>query len=50
VQFTGKIIYISPLVQAGGEYRVWAEVSNRQENGQWLLRPGLNAEMTIQLH
>ena len=49
VQFTGQITYVSPLVQAGGEYRVWAEVSNRQENGQWLLRPGLNAEMTIQL-
>lgn len=49
VQFTGKITYISPLVQAGGEYRVWAEVANRQENGQWLLRPGLNAEMTVQL-
>ena len=49
VQFSGQITYVSPLVQAGGEYRVWAEVSNRQENDQWLLRPGLNAEMTIQL-
>jgi multidrug efflux pump subunit AcrA (membrane-fusion protein) len=49
VQFTGNITYVSPLVQAGGEYRVWAEVANRQENGQWLLRPGLNAEMTVML-
>lgn len=43
----GTIVYCSPLVQAGGEYRVWAEVTNRMENGFWLLRPGMIAEMTI---
>ncbi len=47
-QFTGKIVFVSPLVQAGGEYQIWAEVENRQRNGQWVLRPGLSAEMTIQ--
>jgi multidrug resistance efflux pump len=47
--FVGKIIFVDPLVQAGGEYLVRAEVQNRQENGQWLLRAGTNAEMTIQL-
>ena len=46
-QFDGVITFVNPLVQAGGEYRVWAEVVNRQENGEWLLRPGLEAEMTI---
>ncbi len=46
-QFTGKIVFVSPLVQAGGEYQIWAEVENRQHNGQWVLRPGLSAEMTI---
>jgi multidrug efflux pump subunit AcrA (membrane-fusion protein) len=45
--FDGTITFVNPLVQAGGEYRVWAEVVNRQENGEWLLRPGLEAEMTI---
>jgi hypothetical protein len=49
VKFPGKIVYVSPLVQAGGDYRVWAEVSNQQESGQWLLRPGLNATMVIKL-
>ena len=47
VKLTGKIVYVSSLVQAGGEYRVWAEVTNRREEGQWLLRPGLKASMTI---
>jgi multidrug efflux pump subunit AcrA (membrane-fusion protein) len=47
VQFTGQISYIDPRVQAGGEYRVWAEVANRREGDQWLLRPGLSAVMTV---
>jgi multidrug resistance efflux pump len=48
-RFTGKIVFVSPLVQAGGEYRLWAEVLNRQEDQHWLLRPGQLAEMTVQL-
>jgi len=47
--FDGRVVFVSPLVQAGGDFQVWAEVSNRQENGQWLLRPGLPAKMTIRL-
>lgn len=46
-RFQGKVVFVKPLVEAGGEYRVWAEVNNRQENGEWLLRPGLQADMTI---
>ncbi len=49
VTFEGKIVFVSPLVEVGGDYSVWAEVTNRQENGQWLLRPGLNAEMAIEM-
>jgi macrolide-specific efflux system membrane fusion protein len=45
--FTGEITFVSPLVHAGGEYRVWAEVANRRERGHWLLRPGLEARMSI---
>ena len=45
--FQGKITFVNPLVQAGGEYRVWAEVVNRMEGSQWLLRPCLEADMTI---
>ena len=45
----GKITYVSPLVQGGGEYRVWADVPNRRDQDQWVLRPGLNATMTIHL-
>lgn len=45
--FTGTVSYVSPIVQPGGEYRVWAEVENRRAGRHWLLSPGLEAEMTI---
>jgi len=49
----GKIVVASPLVQAGGQYLVKAEVKNftvdGTENSPWVLRPGLNASMTIHL-
>jgi len=47
--FRGKVVFVSPLVQAGGEYQVWAEVENRRDprNNHWLLQPGLDASMTI---
>jgi multidrug resistance efflux pump len=47
--FNGKIVFVDPMVEAGGQYLVRAVIQNREENGQWLLRPGMNAEMTIQL-
>jgi multidrug efflux pump subunit AcrA (membrane-fusion protein) len=47
--FKGRIVFVSPLVEPGGDYRVWAEVENRQLAGsnQWLLLAGQQATMTI---
>ncbi len=47
--FEGRVVFVSPLVQAGGEYRFWAEVVNRKQADHWLLLPGMMAEMTIRL-
>jgi len=49
VKFTGKVVFVSPLVSLAGDYVVFAEVNNRQENGLWVLSPGLSATMTIHL-
>ncbi|MBU4273135.1 MAG: HlyD family efflux transporter periplasmic adaptor subunit [Planctomycetes bacterium] len=46
--FSGKIVYVKPLVEAGGEFLVRAEVENRRQGDVWVLSPGLSAEMTIQ--
>lgn len=47
--FKGRIVFTSPLVESGGDYRVFAEVENRQasDSKQWLLRAGQTARMTI---
>lgn len=45
--FAGRVTFVSPIVQPGGDYRVWIEVANRRDGEQWLLRPGLEAEVMI---
>lgn len=47
-EVTGKVVFVSPLLQTGGDYRVWAEVKNRQQDGQWLLQPGQPVSMRVQ--
>jgi multidrug efflux pump subunit AcrA (membrane-fusion protein) len=45
--FQGQIVYVSPIVQAGGQYVIHAEVANRAVDGHWLLRPGMIAALQI---
>ncbi len=48
VRFPGRVVFVNPLNEAGDNFRILAEVQNRQgPNQQWLLRPGLTADMTI---
>ncbi len=49
VQLKGRVSFVDPVIRAGGKYEVWAEIENLQEDGRWLLQPGLPATMTIQL-
>lgn len=46
-----SVQFVSPEVEPGGRYRIWAEVPNRQWPGstQWILRPGMVAEIAILL-
>ena len=49
-EFKSTISFVSPIVEASGDYRVWAEVENRNSRGKhWVLRPGMEAEMRIEL-
>jgi macrolide-specific efflux system membrane fusion protein len=47
--FSGKVVFVDPEVQGGDNRRVTVEVQNVEENGSWLLSPGLPAEITIPL-
>ncbi len=48
-EISDRLAELKPLVEAGGEFLVRAEVQNRKQNDFWVLSPGLKAEMTIQL-
>jgi multidrug efflux pump subunit AcrA (membrane-fusion protein) len=46
-EFAGRIVFVRPVVQGGGQFLVYAEVANRSQGGHWLLQPGMVAQMTI---
>jgi multidrug resistance efflux pump len=49
-EFESTVTFVSPIVEASGEYRVWAEVENRAARGKhWILHPGMEAELEIEL-
>ncbi len=49
-QFDAIIDFVSPVVDPSGEFLIHAEFDNpRKPNGQWTVRPGLDAEVTILL-
>jgi len=47
--FKGTIVEVGLEVEREREFQVIAEVTNRLENDDWLLRPGMSARMQIQL-
>ena len=50
VQFSGHVVFVSPIVEQAGDYKVWAEVDNRLVTGRnddWELRPGETVSMSI---
>ncbi len=49
LEATGKIIYVSQLVQHDRRYLVRAEIPNQRQGKHWLIRPGLETAMTIHL-
>jgi macrolide-specific efflux system membrane fusion protein len=46
---TGTIEFVSPVVEASGEYRVWTEIENRKSDKHWVFRPGTVATMEVTL-
>lgn len=48
-QFAGEVVWVNPLMQAGNKFRIRAEVANRMEREEPLLRPGMTARMIVHL-
>jgi macrolide-specific efflux system membrane fusion protein len=49
VSFPGKIVYVKPVLETSGDFLVRAEIQNRQQDGIWVLSPGMYGDMIIQL-
>jgi macrolide-specific efflux system membrane fusion protein len=45
----GKIVFASPIIEAGPRFLVRAEISNLPDRGHWRLRPGQVVDLTIHL-
>ena len=45
--FQGKVTFISPVIESGTRYQVWAEIANQQESGCWILQPGMQANAVV---
>ena len=43
------ITFVSPVVEAGGDYRIMALIKNGKDpqTGDWILKPGLNADLIL---
>lgn len=49
-RFSGKVVFAHPEIDARRQFRIKAEVTNIAENGQYLLRPGQEVDMAVQIH
>jgi multidrug resistance efflux pump len=48
-EFSGRVIFVSPLTDTQGKYLVRAKVENRKAGESWLLFPGMRPVMEIQV-
>lgn len=48
-QFVGKVTFVHPEIDNRGKFRIKAEITNVQEQGQFLLFPGKEVDLTIRL-
>jgi multidrug efflux pump subunit AcrA (membrane-fusion protein) len=48
-RFPGQIVFVSDVVEAGGEYRVKAEIQNvrNPQTGAWMIQSGLTADILL---
>ena len=49
VKFPGKVVFVSPLVRPAASTEFRRSEQSARRSGQWVLRPGLFATMTIHL-
>lgn len=48
-ELDGVLGYVSMEMDVNGQHRVWAEVENRRNGEDWLIKPGMRAEIIVPL-
>lgn len=47
--FRGTVVFVDPVLRAKGKFLVRAEVQNKKSEGSWVLKPGMEAKLTIEV-
>jgi len=47
MEFNGTVVFVDPVLRARGKYLIRAEVQNKQEDGAWILKPGMEAKVIV---
>ena len=49
VSTQGKIVFVNPVTEAGGDFRIEAEIQNikNPQMGSWEFSPGMNADIVL---
>lgn len=48
-QFTGTIDHAGFVIDGTGRYKIWTDIDNRDDGGGFVIRPGMDATMSINL-
>lgn len=43
----GTVGYVSSKIDINGQSKIWVEIKNSKQNGEWLIKPGMRAEISI---
>jgi multidrug resistance efflux pump len=47
IKVQGKLGFVSMEIDLNNRYRVWVEVENQKVGSDWLIKPGMRAEIVI---
>jgi multidrug efflux pump subunit AcrA (membrane-fusion protein) len=48
IEIQGKLGFVSMELDGNGSHRVWVEIENRLDGDDWLVKPGMKAEIELQ--
>jgi len=47
IEVEGTVDFVSSEIDLSSGYRIWVEIPNQQQNGEWQIKPGMRGEIVI---